>query len=126
MAGALREAKALKTVEFQGFEILVGQAAKENDHLSTQLADPQDFWFHAAGFAGSHVVVRNPDDLDKLPKPVMEQAARLAAFHSKAKEAGGKVEVHWCRARDVSKPRSFAPGKVRLKRYDSFKVYPKL
>lgn len=116
----------MKTIDFEGFEILVGQAAKENDELSTRIAAPNDFWFHAAGFAGSHVVVRNPDKLDKLPKSVMEQAARLAAFHSKAREAGGKVEVHWCLAGSVKKPKSYPAGKVRLTSFQSIKVYPKV
>ena len=37
----------------------------------------------------------------------------------------GKVEVHLCRVADVSKPRGFAPGEVRLKHWTSVRVYPK-
>ena len=51
-------------------------------------------------------------------------ASELAAFFSKARD-GGKVEVHYCRAGDVSKPRGFAPGKVMLKQWKSLRVYPK-
>jgi predicted ribosome quality control (RQC) complex YloA/Tae2 family protein len=71
------------------------------------------------------VIVRNPLELDELPRPVLERAAQLAAWHSKARGAKGKVEVHVCRVADVRKPRGFAPGQVQLKRWDSMKVYPK-
>jgi len=71
------------------------------------------------------VVVRNPFDLDELPRTVAERAAQLAAWHSKARGARGKVEVHLCRVGDVRKPRGFAPGEVLLKRWDAVKVYPK-
>jgi predicted ribosome quality control (RQC) complex YloA/Tae2 family protein len=69
------------------------------------------------------VVVRNPDDLPELPRPVLERAAALAAWHSKARGARGKVEVHVCRVADVSKPRRSPPGQVRLRRWSTIRVY---
>ena len=103
----------------------MGKADAENDALTFDMADPHDFWLHVAGPAGSHVVVRNPDKLAELPRPVLEAAASLAAWHSKARGSRGKVEVHVCRAGDVSKPRGFADGKVMLARWSRLKVYPK-
>ena len=70
-------------------------------------------------------MVKNPEDLRELPREVLEAAAALAAWHSKARGARGKVEVHVCRVAEVSKPRGFAPGQVQLKRWDAIKVYPK-
>ena len=67
--------------------------------------------------------MKNPDDLDELPRPVVERAAQLAAWHSKARGSRGKVEVHVCRVADVRKPRGFAPGQVLLKRWDAVKIY---
>jgi predicted ribosome quality control (RQC) complex YloA/Tae2 family protein len=117
--------KGYRTVEFEGFSILVGKGDADNDRLTFGVAEPRDFWLHVAGPAGSHVIVRNPFGLDELPRPVAERAAQLAAWHSKARGARGKVEVHLCRVADVRKPRGFAPGQVLLKRWDSVKVYPK-
>ena len=117
--------RGYRTVDVDGFEVLVGRGARENDRLTTRLAEPRDFWLHAAGYAGSHVVVRNPDDLAELPSPVARRAAELAVWHSKARGAGGKVEVHLCRAGDVKKPSGYPPGKVVLKRWDSLKIYPR-
>ena len=117
--------KGYRTVEFEGFEILVGKADADNDRLTFGIAEPRDFWLHVSGPAGSHVIVRNPFDLDELPRAVAERAAQLAAWHSKARGARGKVEVHLCRVADVRKPKGFAPGQVLLKRWDAVKVYPK-
>lgn len=113
----------MKSEEFQGFEIVYGTSAAENDRISTELAQPDDFWFHAAGYAGSHVIVRNPEGLRELPSEVEKHAAGLAVRHSKAKLAKGKVEVHLAFAREVKKPRGFAPGKVLLNSHRSLKVY---
>lgn len=112
-----------ETVE--GFLVLVGKGDADNDRLTFRVADPHDFWLHVAGTPGSHVVVRNPDRLEELPRPVLARAAELAAWHSKSRGARGKVEVHLCRVADVSKPRGFAPGEVRLRRWDVVKVYPR-
>ena len=119
--------RGFRQTECDGFLILVGKGDLENDRLTFGIAEPRDFWFHVAGPAGSHVIVRNPDELplDGLPRAVVERAAALAAWHSKARGARGKVEVHVCRVADVRKPRGFAPGQVLLKRWDVVKVYPK-
>lgn len=115
----------LRKFEYEGFEILVGKGARENDRLTFGVASPADLWLHAAGFAGSHVVIRNPDHLDSIPREVVECAAQLAAHHSKAREARGKIDVHLCRVADVRKPSGFPPGKVQLRRWESVKVYPR-
>jgi predicted ribosome quality control (RQC) complex YloA/Tae2 family protein len=113
-----------RVVEHAGYEILVGKGDEQNDRLTFGIAEPRDFWLHVAGTPGSHVIIRNPDNADELPAEVIERAAELAAWHSRSRGAG-KVEVHVCRVADVSKPRGFAPGEVRLKRWRGVKVYPK-
>lgn len=115
--------KGYRTVEVDGFEVLIGTGDAENDALTFRVAEPKDFWLHVAGYQGSHVVVRNPEGLGELPRPVLERAAELAARYSKARHAGGKIEVHLCRVADVGKPRGFAAGKVELRRFTSLKVY---
>ncbi len=114
-----------RTIVVDGFCVLVGRGDEENDELTFAVAEPHDFWLHVAGPAGSHVVVRNPEKLDELPRPVVERAAELAAWHSKARGARGKVEVHVCRVSDVSKPRGYAPGEVQLRSWRSIRVYPR-
>ncbi len=106
-----------------GMTVLVGRTARDNDVLSLKLAAPRDFWFHVAGESGSHVVVRNPDKLDALPRKTKRFAAALAAGYSKARR-GGKVAVHMARAGDVSKSKGLAPGKVHLRRYTTIHASP--
>jgi predicted ribosome quality control (RQC) complex YloA/Tae2 family protein len=118
--------RGFRTFVVEGFEILVGRGDAENDALTFGVAARGDFWLHAASTPGSHVVVRNPDELDELPPAVLDRAATLAAWHSKARDRRGKVEVHVCRASDVSKPRHAPPGEVRLRRWESVRVYPRL
>jgi len=115
--------RGYRAFAIEGFVVFDGTGNTENDVLTFEVADPHDFWLHVAGPAGSHVVVRNPDQLSELPRPVLEAAASLAAWHSKARGSRGKVEVHVCRVADVSKPRGFAPGEVQLRRWSAVKVY---
>lgn len=114
-------ARVVKSPE--GMIVLVGRTARDNDVLSVKLAAPRDFWFHVAGESGSHVVVRNPDNLDVLPRETKRFAAALAAGYSRAR-GGGKVAVHMARAADVSKPRGLAPGKVQLRRFSTIQARP--
>lgn len=114
---------ARRLVSPDGLTILVGKSAEDNDRLSTELCQPWDFWFHLAGDSGSHVVVRNPERLDRLPKSTQELAAGLAAGYSKAKNAG-RTAVHMARGDDVSKRRGQPPGEVTLARWKSLTVKP--
>ena len=114
---------ARRFVSPDGFTVLVGKSAEDNDVLTMKLAAPDDFWMHVASGSGSHVVVRNPDHLDALPRETARYAAALAARYSKSRH-GGNVAVHVARRADVSKPRGFAPGKVLLARYKTVKARP--
>lgn len=112
-----------RTVNVEGFEVLIGRGAEDNDHLTFAVAEPHDLWLHVAGGTpGSHVIVRNPDR-GEIPREVVEIAAAAAAWYSKAR-ARAKVEVHVCRAADVSKPRGAPAGLVELARYKSVRVAP--
>lgn len=106
-----------------GWTVLVGKSAADNDVLSVKLAAPQDFWFHVAGQPGSHVVVLNPEKAERLPRDTERFAAGLAAGYSSARR-GGRVAVHAARCDDVSKPRGLAPGKVALRRFKTVQVEP--
>lgn len=104
--------------------VLVGRTAADNDVLSLKLAAPNDFWLHVAGESGSHVVVRNPDRLDRLPRDTLQFAAALAARYSKARNAR-RVAVHVATCAEVHKPRGLPPGKVILNRFKTVHVSPR-
>lgn len=114
---------ARRFVSPDGMTVLVGKTAEDNDVLSLKLSSPRDFWFHVAGESGSHVIVRNPEGISRLPKDTETFAASLAAGYSKARN-GGRVSVHMCQAEDVSKPRGLPAGKVQLARFKNLQVAP--
>lgn len=114
---------ARRFVSPDGMTVLVGRTAEDNDVLSLRLGAPRDFWFHVAAESGSHVVVRNPEGLERLPKETERFAASLAAGYSKARK-GGRVSVHMCTCADVSKRRGSPPGEVVLERFKSVQVAP--
>ena len=114
---------ARRFVSPDGWTVLVGRSADDNDVLSVKLASPRDFWFHVAGQSGSHVVVLNPGEEDRPPRDTERFAAGLAAGYSSARR-GGRVAVHTARCEDVGKPRGMAPGKVTLRRYKTLHAGP--
>ncbi len=106
-----------------GLTVLVGRSARDNDELTLRLASPRDFWLHVASGAGSHVVVRNPEGLDRLPRETARFAAGLAVTYSQAR-GGGRTAVHLARRVDVSKPRGAPAGQVSLRRFTTIRAAP--
>ncbi len=110
----------VERVEFSGFAILVGKNNVGNDRIVRELADPDDLWLHAQGIPGSHVLVKRPPG-KAVPEVVLEEAARLAVLHSKAK-GSGNVPVFLAEARHVSKFKGARPGLVRIAKYQTINV----
>ena len=106
-----------------GFEILVGRTAQDNDHLTFKVARPHDLWLHAGDYGGSHVVVRNSTK-KSIPHRSLIEAAQLAAWFSQAKK-DPKVDVHYTERKFVSKIKGGKPGLVRLLRFKNITVEPK-
>ncbi len=106
-----------------GYEILVGRAARDNDNLTFRVAQPHDLWMHTGDYPGSHVVVRNPTRKE-IPQRTIIEAAQLAGKFSQASE-DSKVVVHYTERKFLSKPKGAAPGLVRLSRFRSITVEPK-
>jgi predicted ribosome quality control (RQC) complex YloA/Tae2 family protein len=102
--------------------VLAGATDEDNDYLSTTLAEPADWWFHADGVPGSHVILRAKPE-EEPGRETIEQAAALAAYHSKARGAGA-VRVHCTRARNVTKPRGAKIGTVQVTKGRVLKVRP--
>jgi predicted ribosome quality control (RQC) complex YloA/Tae2 family protein len=106
-----------------GYEVLVGRGARDNDNLTFRLARPQDLWLHAGDYPGSHVIVRNPTRKE-IPQRTVIEAAQLAGRFSQASE-DTKVVVHYTQRKFLSKPKGAAPGLVRMSSFRSITVEPK-
>jgi predicted ribosome quality control (RQC) complex YloA/Tae2 family protein len=106
-----------------GYEILVGRAARDNDHLTFRVARPHDLWLHAADYPGSHVVVRN-STRKEIPHRTIVEAAQLAAAFSQARR-DAKVDVHYTPRKFLAKPKGAAPGLVRMSSFRTITVEPR-
>ena len=106
------------------FEALAGKTDADNDLLSLKVAKANDLWFHVRGQPGSHVILRHPEG-ERPNNALIKQVAAIAAWHSKARNAG-TVPVCHTEAKHVGKPRGAKPGTVSIKREKIVKVRPAL
>jgi len=107
-----------------GWEVIAGKTAVDNDYLSLKLAKPNDYWFHVRGMPGSHVLLRTGSG-EAPNRDTLKQAAAVAAYYSKARH-GGVVPVSCTQARYVTKPRGAKPGLVQIRKEIILKVRPAL
>lgn len=101
--------RPLHYLSSDGYHIYVGKNNLQNEELTFQFASGKDWWFHAKGCPGSHVIVRT--DGDELPDQTFEEAGRLAAYYSKNRGAE-KVEIDYVEKKHVKKPNGAKPGFV--------------
>lgn len=117
------EPYARSFISSDGFEILVGKKAADNDKLTFRIAKSLDTWMHAADYPGSHVVIRNPNKKE-IPQRTLQEAAQLAAFYSKGNKQI-KAAVHYTQKKFVNKPKGSAPGLVSLSSFKTLFVEPR-
>ena len=115
---------ARRFVSSDGFEILVGKKAKDNDFLTFRVAKSLDLWLHAADYPGSHVVIRIRGK-KLVPDRTLIEAAQLAAFYSDAREQP-KAAVNYTPKKFVNKPKRAAPGLVSLASFKTILIEPQV
>ena len=104
------KSKPFHYISSDGFHMYVGKNNFQNDELTFKFANGKDMWFHAKKMAGSHVIVKL-ETASELPDKTYEEAARLAAYYSKGKNAP-KVEIDYTERRNLKKPPQAKPGFV--------------
>ncbi|MCE1187866.1 MAG: NFACT RNA binding domain-containing protein [Ignavibacteria bacterium] len=119
------EAKFRRFIVEEKYLILVGKDAHNNDVLTMKTAKPNDLWFHARGCSGSHVIIRVNKGMDKIPKNIVQAAASLAAFYSKAKTSK-MAPVAYTEKKFVTKRKGMDPGQVLLMRESVIMVKPEI
>jgi len=91
-----------------------GKSARGNDAVTFRIGRGSDFWFHADDYPGSHLIVRNPARLERLPAHVETEAALHAARNSKA-PPGNRVAVLAAQCKNI-RPVPGSPGRVMVAR----------
>ena len=104
-----------------GYDIYVGKNNYQNDELTFKFATGNDWWFHAKGMPGSHVIVKSNNE--ELPDRVFEEAGMLAGYYSKGRE-DEKVEIDYLQKKNVKKPNGAAPGFVVYYTNYSLTIHP--
>lgn len=123
---ALKKAEPHHYVSSDGFDLYVGKNNFQNDMLSTKFANGNDWWFHAKEIPGSHVIMKsNGLTMEEIPDRAYEEAASLAAYYSKDKDAP-KVSVDYIMKKHIKKPNGSAPGFVIYHTNYSMMVSPSI
>lgn len=107
--GKPKKSEPLKFRSSDGFTIFVGKNNKQNDELTLKTSKASDIWLHVKDIAGSHVIIKTEGKTP--PERTIVEAARLAAYHSKAKNGSG-VPVDYTAVKFVKKPAGARPGMV--------------
>lgn len=114
--------KPMHFISSTGFEIYVGKNNVQNDHLTIKFAGPYDLWLHTKEIPGSHVIIRTAGK--EVDDQTLAEAANLAAFYSKAKDAT-KVPVDYTIRKNVRKPNGSKPGMVIYENNKTVYIDPK-
>ena len=101
--------KPMHYISSDGYDMYVGKNNLQNEELTFSFANGNDWWFHAKGIPGSHVIVKSEGK--ELPDRTFEEAAGLAAYYSKGRE-NEKVEIDYVQKKQVKKVAGAAPGFV--------------
>ncbi len=102
-----------------GFTVLVGKGAADNEKVTFQAAGPNDLWFHARDYPGSHVVILT--ERQPVPDKVLYEAAALAAAGSGAKNDTAP-EIMVTERKWVRKLKGGKPGQVTVEKFRTIRA----
>ena len=119
----VEQVKTIKFIIDGKYTLLVGKDSRNNDLLTLHVAKQEDIWMHARSVPGSHVIIQVANSKEEIQKSVIKKAAAVAAFYSKAKNAG-LVPVSYTKKKYVSKRKGSPAGQVMLSREETVMVKP--
>lgn len=102
--------KPFHYISSDGYHMYVGKNNFQNEELTFKIAAGNDWWFHAKGVPGSHVIVKTEGN-DNMPDTTFEEAGRLAAYYSQSR-GNEKVEIDYIQKKHIKKPKGGKPGFV--------------
>lgn len=107
------------------YHVYVGKDSHNNDELTLKFAKQNDYWFHARAVKGSHAILRVENTKESIPKKIIEKAASIAAFYSKAKTSK-LAPVSYTLKKYVVKRKGMEPGEVALLKEEVVLVKPEI
>lgn len=115
------KSKPFHYVSSDGYHMYVGKNNYQNEELTFKFATGNDWWFHAKGMPGSHVIVKSNNE--DLPDRVFEEAGKLAGYYSKGRD-NDKLEIDYLQKKNIKKPNGSAPGFVVYYTNYSLTIHP--
>jgi predicted ribosome quality control (RQC) complex YloA/Tae2 family protein len=115
------KSKPFHYLSSDGYHIYVGKNNYQNEELTFKFATGNDWWFHAKGIPGSHVIVKSNNE--ELPDRVFEEAGKLAGYYSSGRDSD-KLEIDYLQKKNVKKPNGSAPGFVVYYTNYSLTIHP--
>lgn len=122
-----------------GWYILVGRDANENDELLRHHVRGDDLWLHVRDFPGGYVFIKARKG-KTVPLDILLDAANLAVYYSKARNAG-KTDLYYTHVKYLRRAKNgpkglvlptqeknlcIEPDKSRLARLDSLRAESQL
>lgn len=93
-----------------GFLVLVGRSATENDELLRHCVRGFDTWLHVRDFSGAYVFIKHQNN-KTVPLNVLLKAGNLAVFYSKAKK-NGEATVYYTPVKNLRRAKNAKKGTV--------------
>lgn len=115
------KSKPFHYLSSDGYHIYVGKNNYQNEELTFKFATGNDWWFHAKGIPGSHVIVKSNNE--ELPDRVFEEAGKLAGYYSKGRD-NDKLEIDYLQKKNVKKPNGSPLGFVVYYTNYSLTIHP--
>ena len=94
----------------QGFDIIIGRNARENDEILRHDTRGSDIWMHTRDTSGAYVIIKSKKG-KTVPLPVLLDAASLAIHYSKAKK-NGKADLYYTEVKYLRRAKDGKKGLV--------------
>lgn len=93
-----------------GWQILVGRDANENDDLLRHTVKGQDMWLHVRDYHGGYVFIKNRPG-KSVPLEILLYAGNLAVYYSKARK-NGKADLYYTQVKHLRRAKNAPKGTV--------------
>lgn len=93
-----------------GWHILVGRTASENDELLRRHVKGQDWWLHTRDWPGGYVFIKNQNG-KSVPLDILLDAGNLALFYSKGRKAG-RGDLYYTQVKYLRRAKNAPKGTV--------------
>lgn len=96
--------------EIDGWTILVGRNASENDELLRHNVKGNDMWLHTRDYAGGYVFIKAKNG-KSFPLEILLYAGNLAVYHSKARK-NGQADLYYTQVKYLKRAKNGPKGLV--------------